>query len=631
MCFVASGPAGRIGLTGDVLTLGRLIILPSLLVELLGGPMYLFVLPYALFALVLFASQLCLCVDWQRDWYTLRHCALPAPLHGPYNTVGADGLDADECTVDQPSTLDSLWRGSRVGRGVWVFLSVLDMIFSFIALVVAIGTINFVFLQADGLVDPAWRSQTNQVVLLMVLCGLALLTRACLLVAICLSNCFACCRNTLPPPTLGEMDPQRKHKLRLGLALTYLVLTLVSLGYCSAAIHDYALSASYRSVSTFTYDNCDAMCPKACALPFPSSQWLVSDTTTVTGLRVSVGPHTLPYRKSGAALDPTLLNQHDGFSVSAPILWHLPGAGVLGDQLCGATRIAQSVLTNATTVLFNLNTRALHAHFSETDYLDMSPDRLVYSTPATALPYNTRMVVVVQLLVDAANVPLPAAPLFQTYRQAYLNQTMPSPTLLADARYQFYASTVFPALTTAGITLSAVQLVFDFHTASKESLLNVVQNMARSTIARVAQATDAELFVRTSSIWGDCTQPNTLMASSTFYTLNVPWFLQTQNRDNNSLNPLLIIANVSLASLALNGQAGVLVQVPCSLALGTIPLSAARLVEFGHGIFGDRSEAFASFLREEANTNGWIFWSMDWRGVSTQEYGCKSVVRSSKM
>ena len=57
-------------------------------------------------------------------------------------------------------------------------------------------------------------------------------------------------------------------------------------------------------------------------------------------------------------------------------------------------------------------------------------------------------------------------------------------------------------------------------------------------------------------------------------------------------------------------------QVPCSLVRRDLA-NISSIVEFGHGIFGNRGIATDKWLQRSSNTQGWIVWSSDWRGLST--------------
>ena len=52
-------------------------------------------------------------------------------------------------------------------------------------------------------------------------------------------------------------------------------------------------------VPTGPLSGCDPLDPALCALPFPSSHFLVEDASTPTGLRLNFGPTTLPSNRDG--------------------------------------------------------------------------------------------------------------------------------------------------------------------------------------------------------------------------------------------------------------------------------------------------------------------------------------------
>lgn len=61
-------------------------------------------------------------------------------------------------------------------------------------------------------------------------------------------------------------------------------------------------------------------------------------------------------------------------------------------------------------------------------------------------------------------------------------------------------------------------------------------------------------------------------------------------------------------------QVGVLLALPCSVLTGHSPLNA--IVQYGHGLFDDRSEALESWLLALAEAQGWAVVAADWRGLA---------------
>ena len=77
---------------------------------------------------------------------------------------------------------------------------------------------------------------------------------------------------------------------------------------------------------------CNPLVGDDCLTPFPSSFFEVADATTATGVRVALGPATLPLSASGVALSPIGSNQKDGFSPATPFVVYFK-AGVDATQL----------------------------------------------------------------------------------------------------------------------------------------------------------------------------------------------------------------------------------------------------------------------------------------------------------
>ena len=163
--------------------------------------------------------------------------------------------------------------------------------------------------------------------------------------------------------------------------------------------------------------------------------------------------------------------------------------------------------------------------------------------------------------------------------------------------------------------------MWDFHTVSQESLLhnlNHVYNLTTSLVKGKIENNE-KLYKVSSTLNEDCT--NTLYNSrmkKVHYTLNVPWYLESHSRLINPLDSDLIRAQFQdKNNIPFAESAKLLLQIPCSILKGISPATA--LVEVGHGLFWDRSFAEAGHITEVANQNGWILWSMDWRGLTRHD------------
>jgi len=120
-------------------------------------------------------------------------------------------------------------------------------------------------------------------------------------------------------------------------------------------------------------DDCEALVPEYCALPFPSDYWLAEDSSTASGHTVSLGETTLPRANVPPRrhVDPTELNARDGWSINASILAYLPDADPEG--LADPDHIGDSIEPDSPTVLLNAETGERVPHIAELDLSTRCP------------------------------------------------------------------------------------------------------------------------------------------------------------------------------------------------------------------------------------------------------------------
>ena len=63
-----------------------------------------------------------------------------------------------------------------------------------------------------------------------------------------------------------------------------------------------------------------------------------------------------------------------------------------------------------------------------------------------------------------------------------------------------------------------------------------------------------------------------------------------------------------------DSHVGFVMALPCSVLTGAKPLRA--IVQYGHGLFDDRSELLESWLLQLAERRGWALVAADWRGLT---------------
>lgn len=189
------------------------------------------------------------------------------------------------------------------------------------------------------------------------------------------------------------------------------------------------------------YSECNPVDPSACILPYPSSYYLVTDTSTPTGYRVNFGANSLPRIKVGDRINPKHWNELDGFSTTAPFLFNLPD--VVNASMIPFWNMGLYNLTNATSILINTKTGQRVPHWLEIDNID--PDwPVVVMQPAISLDFNTRYVVGIRGLTNSKGEVI-AAPDGM--------KTMIDKTTSDDQMSNNYNTIIFPALATEGKTM----------------------------------------------------------------------------------------------------------------------------------------------------------------------------------
>jgi hypothetical protein len=240
------------------------------------------------------------------------------------------------------------------------------------------------------------------------------------------------------------------------------------------------------------------------------------------------------------------------------------------------------------------------------------------------LEFNTTYLVVIQGLSDSFGKPLQDSDVWSSYRNIYMSKSFVLPT--ADPRFDHYVTHVFPTLELLGLNLSLIHLSWDFHTASFESmseLVNKAVQIADYKMQSILNGGDLDYEIIRNDVCsceGINASMSSTMASTMHIRVNVPWILDGYARVGVSLNEKLMHSSndeLILDNIPVGGRVGLLLQVPCSVTAGLKNVSS--IIEFGHGLFGSRIISTDNWLRESSNRHGWILWSTDWRGITLMD------------
>jgi hypothetical protein len=337
-----------------------------------------------------------------------------------------------------------------------------------------------------------------------------------------------------------------------------------------------------------------------CLLPFPSDVF----RSSAGGVTEVVVPQAAQVRFKEAPVDLLAFRRPDGFSVGTPILALLPGPIDPAPLVFWTGDVAASTGPSSPTVLVDASTGALVAHFAELDPRtagDPARQALILR-PLERLAESTRYVVGIRGLskTDGTAVEPPAG--FKNLRD---EAGAGHPALAAlSPRYE---SEIFPLLEAAGAPRGELLLAWDFTTRSDESVTEDLLAIRDDVIAK-APSLPAPVIV------AQDVDPGPHIARRIELTIEVPLYV-----DSPEPGAMLLSTGGRATSNGLV-EVPVTVWIPPSVedrAPGTPP---ARLLQFGHGFFGDRYEC-DDFPAELADAHGFVVVAADWWGMSADDRG----------
>ena len=455
--------------------------------------------------------------------------------------------------------------------------------------------------------------------------------------------------------------------------LLTVVTIILFISISSAMVH---FGTSTIAMPQGAISECDPLDETECWLPFPSFHMLQRDNTTDTGYRVHLRGDLLPplkrsrwwffQNKTDMYIQPNFLNRLDGFSTMGPILFYIDGlkeaheAGIM--QLKGSNVLNESTSKVSITFLVNIETKRFIPHTAEIDYLDIN-NPMVMMFPAQPLYHNQHYAIAVINALDANGIRLPPTKGMKSIHKLLLNNETNSSiglqfSIYDKDRVNRYHRQIIPAIEEASSFWfnyledpKSLQLLFDFHTISSSSQLGPVRYVRDTTLKAVSSLDwHWSQHIRTNSVINyNCddyysNQSKQVLARTIHAEMDVPWFLRpnpadTTSERKNKRSAILIDSTKSGEDIANRRSLGVakfVIHIPCSIQ-ATVTTSNARvksqnepsaielikpiraIVEFGHGLFGNRNEASDDYLLRMAQNEGYVLMAMDWRGMSTYD------------
>ena len=344
--------------------------------------------------------------------------------------------------------------------------------------------------------------------------------------------------------------------------------------------------------------DCDPLVPGFCGYPFPSNVYTIADNTTATGRRVRFGEEML------RGNDSTPWDYSDGFSAGTPILTFIPAA--TGEVFGGVSDIGQSLSTASPTIVLDAETGELVPHFAEVDAQARTFDeRSIIIRPVVRLRDDARYIVAIRGVTDVNGDILAAAtPAFRALRDRTESEDES-----VEARRTLYED-IFQRLEGKGWERGAIQIAWDFNTASDENNTRWLLHM-RDTAFALIEA-DGGFKYAIESIESD-TDEGAIDPMNTafriFGTFKVPLFMTTEEP-----GALLLLDDDDMPMV--NSEMP-WTEVPFEVL---IPQSAkdspAPIIEYGHGLFGEKEQIESSHFRSFMNEYNYIFVGTDLQGMS---------------
>eukprot|EP01122_Echinamoeba_exundans_P012294 TRINITY_DN5097_c0_g2_i1.p1 TRINITY_DN5097_c0_g2~~TRINITY_DN5097_c0_g2_i1.p1 ORF type:complete len:1022 (+),score=97.54 TRINITY_DN5097_c0_g2_i1:184-3249(+) len=373
--------------------------------------------------------------------------------------------------------------------------------------------------------------------------------------------------------------------------------TLTQSGYCAPSIQS-------------CYRGCDPIDPTECIYPFPSTFFMKEDDAMPSGWRMDIDRRALPQTRAGGNLEPTYYNELDGWSTIGPLLFNLKTPDVNTSDLTSHTNIPQSLSVSSTVYIINVDKNTLVPHWVEIDAVDYASNPSIMIQPAVPLEWATRYVVGVRRVRNSTGSPIEPT----SAMKLLLDPVAPPPGAeISLKRWNYYQQNIFPALASRGFLRTEIQIAWDFVTASRQNTLGRAEFM-RDMMLSIHTA--KPLRYKINGIENaDCATPswNTTVGRTVYGEVYVPSFLDSTARLAKLPRSL---DGKRLERFNVTGvrASKFIIRIPCSLINN--PRPAKALIQYGHGLFGSRTEVKTRWISSVSNRFDWIFFASDWFGMA---------------
>ena len=349
-------------------------------------------------------------------------------------------------------------------------------------------------------------------------------------------------------------------------------------------------------------------CPSR-ARPFPDNFFLRDG-------HLAFSNSSLPIDDGGGEIDPDSggWNALKGFSPLGPVLAYVPSLNL---DLSGLPRLwnisaSNSSGASANSVVLDLASGEALAHWVELDHSGDSGGTALYERvltlwPAARLADAREYVVAFRRLVDDDGLRVQPS----DGMAALLSGAPTGNAALEAARPRF--ARIFAALAKAGWAQADITLAWSFTTNTLADITDKFLHMRDDAFARIAAAGDINYTI--TSIANNVDVNTSRRIKGTFA---VPCYLPFDAIP--ALNSRLVLDAAGLPVYQNDVHFDFEVVIPTSVAANGKPV---KVVQYGHGLFGDHGEVEEGYLSAQGNAYGYVLAATDWIGLS--EYDAPTV------
>ena len=350
--------------------------------------------------------------------------------------------------------------------------------------------------------------------------------------------------------------------------------------------------------------DCDPLVPEFCGYPFPSNVYTKEDGSTVTGRRVSFGDEFLRNN------DSTPWDYSDGFSAGGPILTYLPRA--IDDVFGGVTDIDQSLSEDSPTMILDVETGELVPHFAQIDTQALQLPGIATDESSTMLQPVVRLRDNARYIVAFRNVTNPDGAVIEASETfAALRDGTPSDDDSVEARRALYED-IFAKVEAKGWSRDEIQIAWDFNTASDENNTSWLLHMRDTAFELIGENGPEYTITSVEASTDDGAIDPANIAFRIFGTFRAPLFMSSPEAGS-----LLLLDENEMPMI---NQETPWADIPFEVLIPQSALeSPAAMIEYGHGLFGEKEQIQSGHFRSFMNEYNFAFFGTDLQGMSSPD------------